>query len=75
MNWTEEPAEPGLYLVMFRGNLTAAQLEPSCHEDGSPNIYRVNLIGSDDCFRVAKITAWCRIPDPPPLPAELQQSV
>jgi hypothetical protein len=72
MIWTKEPGAPGLYLVVFKGERTAANYNPGPHPDGSIPIFPVDLIGSDSSFMVGEITAWCRIPDPPPLPPELQ---
>jgi hypothetical protein len=71
MEWTKEPDGAGWYYVVHKGVRTVGRYDPR-EADGAVRLFPVNLVGLHATFAVAEITAWCRIPDPPPVPPDLQ---
>jgi hypothetical protein len=71
MIWTKQPGGAGWHYVVHKGVQTVGRYDPR-EADGTVRLFPVNLVDLHATFTVAEITAWCRIPDPPPIPAELQ---
>lgn len=71
MTWSKEPGGAGWYYVVHKGVRTVGRYDPT-EADGTVRLYPVSRVGSDATFTGSEITVWCRIPDPPPLPADLQ---
>jgi hypothetical protein len=71
MTWSKEPDGAGWYYVVHKGMRTVGRYDP-LEADGTARRYPVSLVRSGATLMVAEITAWCRIPDPPPIPPDLQ---
>jgi hypothetical protein len=71
MTWSKDPDGAGWYYVVHKGVRTVGRYDP-LEADGTVRRYPVSLVRSGATLMVAEITAWCRIPDPPPVPLDLQ---